>query len=59
MTVDRMHDTENDTERERLRSLISRLSDDQLERPMPDGWTVAGMLAHVVGQATVSCARAA
>lgn len=47
MTADRTHDTDNDAERERLRSLISRLSDEQLNRPMPDGWTVAGLLAHV------------
>lgn len=47
MTADRSHDTENDTERERLRVLISRLGDEQLGLPMPDGWTVAGILAHV------------
>ncbi|HKY50727.1 MAG TPA: DinB family protein [Candidatus Limnocylindria bacterium] len=46
MPTDRSHDADNDTQRERLRSLVSRLSDEQLRRPMPDGWTVAGVLAH-------------
>ncbi|MEK6206189.1 MAG: DinB family protein [Chloroflexota bacterium] len=45
--MDRSHDVETDTERERLRALISRLSDKDLSRPMPGGWTVAGVLAHV------------
>jgi DinB superfamily len=44
---DRSHDVETDAERERLRSLIARLSDKDLSRPMPGGWTVAGVLAHV------------
>lgn len=47
MPVDRTHVAENDAERERLRSLITRLSDKELARPMPAGWTVAGVLAHV------------
>ncbi|MEO8437265.1 MAG: DinB family protein [Chloroflexota bacterium] len=47
MTVDRSHVTANDAERERLRSLVSRMSDADLRRPMPDGWTVAAVLAHV------------
>lgn len=46
MSVDRSHDRETDAERERLRSLVTRLSDDDLRRPMPDGWTVAAVLAH-------------
>ena len=46
MTVDRSHDLETDTERERLRAMIAGLSDDELVRPMPGGWTVAGVLAH-------------
>ncbi len=44
--VDRSHDLETDVERERLRSLVTRLSDAELTRPMPDGWTVAAVLAH-------------
>ncbi len=46
MVVDRSHDVETDVERERLRSLVTRLSDAELSRPMPDGWTVAAVLAH-------------
>ncbi len=47
MSVDRSHIAANDAERQRLRSLVSRLRDDDLQRPMPDGWTVAAVLAHV------------
>jgi DinB superfamily len=46
MSVDRSHDVETDAERRRLRALIARLSDADLARPMPGGWTVAGLLAH-------------
>lgn len=45
--VGRSHDVETDAERERLRALISRLSDKDLSRPMPGGWTVAAVLAHL------------
>jgi hypothetical protein len=37
----------NDAERARLKALIQRLSDAELSRPMPGGWTVAGVLAHM------------
>jgi len=46
MTEDRSHDKETDGERERLRRLVKRLSDADLARPMPGGWTVAAVLAH-------------
>ncbi len=46
MPVDRSHDAANDAERERLRALVARLSDAELSRPMPAGWTAAAMLAH-------------
>jgi hypothetical protein len=46
MTVDRSHDVETDAERERMRALVARLSDAELARPMPGGWTVAAVLAH-------------
>jgi hypothetical protein len=46
MRADRSHDAETDRERERLRSLVSRLSDEELRRPMPGGWTIAAVLAH-------------
>jgi hypothetical protein len=47
MSVDRSHEANNDTERARLEALVSRLSDAELQRPLPGGWTVAGMLTHL------------
>lgn len=47
MPVDRSFVAENDAERERLRALVRRLSDEDLARPMHAGWTVAGVLAHL------------
>jgi hypothetical protein len=44
---DRSHDVETDAERERLRQLIQRMSDADLRHPMPAGWTVAAVLAHI------------
>src|SRR5262245_33383682 len=45
--ADRAYVANNDAERKRLASLISRLSDADLARPMPGGWTVASVLGHV------------
>src|SRR5206468_9081983 len=47
MGVDRTFIVRNDAERARLRALVARLSDADLARAMPGGWTVAGVLAHV------------
>lgn len=47
MSADRAYMAENDAERERMRALVARLSDDDLRRPMPAGWTVAATLAHI------------
>jgi hypothetical protein len=47
MSEDRSHDAETNAERERMRALVARLSDKDLARPMPAGWTVAGVLAHI------------
>ena len=47
MSVDRRYAAENDTERARLAALVARLTDADLARPMPAGWTVAGVLAHL------------
>ncbi len=47
MSTDRTYVTQNDAERIRLRSLVARLSDADLARPMPAGWTVAAILAHL------------
>ena len=45
--MDRWFVAENDAQRERLKALVARLSDADLRHPMPAGWTVAGVLAHV------------
>jgi hypothetical protein len=47
MPVDRSYIAENDAEFRRLRALVERLSDADLARPTPGGWTVASSLAHV------------
>ncbi|CAN5257794.1 hypothetical protein BH18CHL2_BH18CHL2_01910 [soil metagenome] len=46
MSAERTYVAQNDAERERLRVLVIRSSDDELGRPMPGGWTVAAVLAH-------------
>ena len=33
--------------RERLRALVSELTDDELALPVGDGWTIAAILAHL------------
>ena len=45
--MERDYATENTHERQRLRTLVARLSDDDLTRPRPNGWTVAITLAHL------------
>jgi hypothetical protein len=45
--VDRSFVAENNAERERLKTLVGRLSDEELSRPMAAGWTIAGVLAHM------------
>jgi hypothetical protein len=47
MSADRTYIVQNDAERGRLRALVGRLSDADLARAMPAGWTVAGILAHL------------
>ena len=47
MTGDRAFIDENDRERRRLADLVTRLSDDDLSRPMEAGWTVASVLLHM------------
>ena len=47
MPVDRSYIAENEAELHRLRTLVERLSDADLVRPTPGGWTVAASLAHV------------
>jgi hypothetical protein len=38
---------QNTRERERLRALVARLTDDDLRRTVTDRWTVADMLGHL------------
>lgn len=38
---------ENARERERLRALVNRLTDDELRLPLGEGWTVGAALAHI------------
>ena len=47
MATDRSYVTQNDAERARLEALVQRCTDAELARPMPAGWTVAGVLAHL------------
>jgi len=47
LAVDRSYITENAVELRRLRTLVERVSDADLARPTPGGWTVASSLAHV------------
>ena len=44
MAIDRTQDA---PERQRLEALVNRLSDSDLITAMPDGWTVAAVLAHL------------
>ena len=45
--MDRSYAVENARERQRLQTLIASLSDEDLTRPLPNGWTVAITLAHL------------
>jgi Mycothiol maleylpyruvate isomerase N-terminal domain len=47
MASDRSYVGQNTRERERLRALAARLSDEQLRSPVNDQWTVAGVLGHI------------
>ncbi|MBI4610076.1 MAG: DinB family protein [Candidatus Rokubacteria bacterium] len=47
MAVDRSYVSPNNAERQRLRALVDRLSDEQLSRPLGSGWTIAGVLGHL------------
>jgi hypothetical protein len=44
---DRSYVEENTRERERMRALVERLSQDELRRPVNEYWTVAGVLGHI------------
>jgi len=47
MSVDRSFVGGNSRQRERLKVLVSRLSDADLRRPLGEGWTVSTALAHM------------
>ena len=47
MTLDRSFVQLNRASTERIRGLVKRLTEKDLQRPMPDGWTVAIALAHL------------
>jgi len=45
--MSRSYIQENTRQRERLRALVATLSDQDLTRPLYEGWTVAGILGHL------------
>jgi hypothetical protein len=45
--MDRPFVAENAKERKRLRSLVKRLTDEELNLPLGNGWTIAVALAHL------------
>jgi hypothetical protein len=47
MSEDRSYVDENTRERERLRSLVERLDEDELRAPVNEHWTVAAVLGHI------------
>ncbi|HEY1420041.1 MAG TPA: DinB family protein [Candidatus Dormibacteraeota bacterium] len=47
MSSDRSYIEQNTRERERLRDLVTRLSDDELGSPVNGHWTVAGVMGHL------------
>jgi hypothetical protein len=47
MATDRSYVAENQAQLARLRGLVDSMSDAELAQPLPAGWTVAGVLAHL------------
>jgi len=47
MPTDRSVIAANDAERSRLEAFVASQSDADLQRPLPAGWTVAAVLAHL------------
>ena len=47
MTDERTYSEPNRRERERLRALVERLSDEELRQPVNEFWTVAGIFGHI------------
>jgi len=46
-SMDRLFVVENARERERLRTLVARMTDEDLRLPLEEGWTIAAALAHL------------
>jgi Mycothiol maleylpyruvate isomerase N-terminal domain len=57
--MDTSHLGRNEEQTRRLTALVARLSDEDLDRPLGDGWTVAAALAHVAFWDRVTLARLA
>jgi len=47
MAADRSYVAQNTAQRDRLKAFVGQASDVDLAAPMPAGWTVAGVLAHL------------
>lgn len=47
MAVDRSFVPHNQAQLDRLKAFVDSASDADLSRPMPAGWTIAGVLAHL------------
>ena len=45
--MNRPYIAENTRERERLSTLVSRMTDEELNLPLTEGWTIASALAHL------------
>src|SRR4051794_23392413 len=47
MSIDRSYIGQNSRERDRMRAIAERLTDEELADPVNDSWTVAGVLGHI------------
>lgn len=47
MPADRSYVAQNKAQLDRLRAFVDSASDADLSRPMPAGWTISGVLAHL------------
>ena len=47
MAGDRSYVAQNKAQLDRLRAFVDSASDADLSRPMPAGWTISGVLAHL------------
>ena len=47
MSIDRPFIEQNTRERERMRALVARLTDEELLLPVNEDWTVAAVLGHI------------